>query len=103
MTNLFKKQRKQSSLAAVALLSILLGVQGAIVAVADSSMPFSFNYGFNIGTSAESRDPADAGATIVNACTAEFGYSTLATSDYNECKYGGYEGAIAVININYSQ
>ena len=91
MTNLFKKQQKQSPLAAIALLSVLLGAQIAAFAGVniggDGSMPPAFNFGFNSAVTAYSLFPADARTQqmfIVGACQSHYSRYT----DYNECIYG---------------
>jgi len=91
MTNLFKKRRKQSPLAAVALLSVLLGAQIAAFAGvnigSDPTLPPSFNFGFNSAVTAYSLFPSDARSQemfIVGACSSHYSKH----SDYNECIYG---------------
>ncbi len=93
MTNLFKKQQKQSPLAAVALLSVLLGAQVGAFAFSDpggpgsGGMPPSYNFGFNSGVDAYILFPSDKLAQdsfIVGRCTGHYTSHT----DINECEYG---------------
>ena len=94
LTNSFKKQRKQSPLVAVALLSVLLGAQTAVFAgINIGNTPYSYNFGFNIGAnSVHARLSAQAtAANIFNGCMGAFGGGV----GFNECVYGGKMGVKA--------
>lgn len=97
MTNSFKKQRKQSPLAAAALLSVLLGAQTAVFAginiAAGGGTPYSYKLGFNVGANGvyNGLSPADIATNLGNACHSAFGSGT-GNQDFNECIYGGQVG-----------